>query len=272
MTIIGTSIAGVWVIHDNGFLLFPYQISGYSVYGFMNDYYYKPWCRAPPYLYGVFLGMLYKEHKNREKECEADKSLRNNTVFANFKRHMTNNLFIKYSFYVVGFFLVLFFSFFPKQIQDDPNAWSENFIIFWLSFQRLIFVIGLSLIFMNSLIVGKDIIAKILAWKPFGVITNISFCAYLVHYFIIERSFLGSRQTIIYGTESVLYMYFTDIFFTLVLAGVLSVFVEMPFINLEKFIKGDKKKQEIKKEVTITDEKRRKEETVIEDDKKTIIS
>ena len=257
LTILGTSAVGVWVCYNGGFKLFPYIMTDYSVSHFMNDYYYKPWCRAPPYLYGVFMGMLYKEFKNREKECEADKNAKNYTFFSLLKRYMTNSPLIRYSFYFFGFFLILFFSFFPRQIEEDPNAWSQNTIIFWLAFQRMFFVMGLSLIFMNSLILKKDIIAKILGWAPFGVITNISFCAYLVHYFIIERSFLGGRQTLFYGTESVLYMYFTDIFFTLLIAGVISVFVEIPFINLEKFIKGDRKKPMpvAKKEGILIDEK-----------------
>lgn len=217
-------------------------MTGYSVTAFMNDYYYKPWCRAPPYLFGVFLGILYKEFANRNKECETNKDLKNNTFFAKLKNLMITKPLVKYSFYVFGLFLVLFFSFFPRQIEEDANSWSQNFIVFWLSFQRLIFVIGLTFLFMNNLIVSKDIMARILSWAPFGVISNLSFCGYLVHYFIIERSFLGARQTLYYDTESVIYMYFTDLFFTLVIAAVLSVFVESSFINLEKFIKGDKKK------------------------------
>jgi len=233
------------------------MINGYSVLDFMSDYYYKPWCRAPPYLFGLFLGVFYKEWINRKKECENNKDLKNTTFFAILKNHMLSTPVFKYSFYVIGLFIILFFSFFPRQIEQDPEAWSQSFMIFWLSFERLFFVIGLSFLFMNSLIISKDIIAKILSWGPFGVITNISFCGYLVHYFIIERSSLGSRQTIYYGFESVLYMYFTDILLTLFLAGCLSVFVEIPFINLEKFIKGDKRKPADlpKKEGTLIDEK-----------------
>lgn len=236
-------------------------MTGYSVTSFMNDYYYKPWCRAPPYLFGVFLGILYKEFTNRNKECEENKDLRNNTFLNSLKKHMISNSIVRYSFYVIGLFLTLFLSFFPKTIQDDPNAWSQNFVLFWLGFQRLLFVIALTFLFMNTLLISKDIIAKILSWTPFGVISNISFCAYLVHYFIIERSFLGSRQSLYYDSESVLYMYFADIFFTLIIAGCLSVFVELSFINLEKFIKGDKKKPaptNSKKEGVLIEEDRKK--------------
>lgn len=239
-------------------------MTGYSVTSFMNDYYYKPWCRAPPYLFGVFLGILYKEFANRNKECEENKDLRNNTFLNSLKKLMISNSIVRYSFYVIGLFLTLFLSFFPKTIQDDPNAWSQNFVLFWLAFQRLLFVIALTFLFMNTLLISKDIIAKILSWTPFGVISNISFCAYLVHYFIIERSFLGSRQSLYYDSESVLYMYFADIFFTLIIAGCLSVFVELSFINLEKFIKGDKKKP------APTNSK--KEGILIEEDKKKIDS
>jgi peptidoglycan/LPS O-acetylase OafA/YrhL len=242
LTIAGTSAVGTWVCYTNGFKLFPYVMTGYSVTGFMNDYYYKPWCRAPPYLYGLFLGILYKEFINRNKECEANKELKNNTFFATLKKIMLKNTIFRYSFYVVGLFLVLFFSFFPRQIELNSEAWSQGVIVFWLGFQRLFFVIGLSFVFLNSLIISKDLIAKILSWKPFGFVANLNFCGYLVHYFIIERSFLGSRQTLYYDAESVLYMYFTDIFFTLVIASALTVFVELPFINLEKFIKGDRRK------------------------------
>ena len=32
------------------------------------DIYYKPWTRIPPYLYGLFLGILYTEHLAEENE------------------------------------------------------------------------------------------------------------------------------------------------------------------------------------------------------------
>ena len=220
-------------------------MDGYSVTSFMNDYYYKPWCRAPPYLYGLFVGILYKEFMNRNKECEANKELKNNTFFATLKKHMLKSTSFRFSFYIIGLFLVFFFSFFPRQIELDNTNWSQGFTVFWLGYQRLFFVIGLSFVFLNSLIIAKDLIAKILAWTPFGFVANLNFCGYLVHYFIIERSFLGSRQSLYYDAESVLYMYFADIFLTLLIASALTVFVELPFINLEKFIKGDRKKPPI---------------------------
>lgn len=206
---------------------------------------------------------------NRNKECEGNKELKNYTLLARVKKAMLANWVVKYSFYISGFFICLFLTFFPRHFEKYPEEWSQGLIVFWLSFQRLIFVIGLTFILMHSLIISKDFIARFLAWTPFGVISNISFCAYLIHYFIIERSFMGSRQTIFYGLESVMYMLFADILLTLFFAALLSVFVEQSFINLEKFFKGEKKKPVEaagKKEGFLSD----KENQATEDKKRTV--
>lgn len=241
----GCLAVGYYICYHNQFKLFPIVIDSYSITDFMNNYYYKPWCRAPPYLFGLYLGILYKEYMNKQKECDEKKTV-NDTLLARIKRKMIEAPTYRYSCYVIGLFLVLFLTFFPRQIQIDEGAWSETFILIWLTFQRLLFVLGLNLILLPSLIVSKDIIAKILAWNVFGVITKISFGMYLVHYFIIERSMLGVRQATYYTSESILYFYFTDVFFTILVAAILSLCVEIPFINLEKFIKGDKKIREKK--------------------------
>lgn len=86
----------------------------------------------------------------------------------------------------------------------------------------------------------KDYIGSILSWKPLGVISKVSFCGYLIHYMIIQRSVFNARQSIYLNYENVHYFYFTDILLTLFAASILSLFVEIPFINLEKFLKDNR--------------------------------
>lgn len=239
--IIGTSAAGLLVAYNGHFRLFPYVIDGYGVYDFMNEYYYKPYCRAPPYLLGLYLGVLYKEYANAKKEVEENKINQNKTFLASLRRKFEESVFIRMSFYVSGLFLILFLSFFQRQVQLDTNNLSDTVQLIFISFQRLLYVFGLSLFLMNNFIYKKDFVGKFLSWKPFGVITKLNFCAYLVHYFIIERSMLNVKQATYYNAENIFYFFFSDFIFTILLSGLLSLCVEIPFVNLERFLKGGKR-------------------------------
>jgi peptidoglycan/LPS O-acetylase OafA/YrhL len=243
LSIMGTSAAGLIVAYNGHFKLFPYVISGYGVYDFMNNYYYKPYCRAPPYLFGLFFGILYKEYANAQKELEEKKISRNTTFLAGLRRKFEESDIIRMAFYVFGLFIILFLSFFQRQVQIDENNLSDTFQLIFLSFQRLLYVFGLTLLLMNNFIYKKDIIGRILSWKPLGVITKLNFCAYLVHYFIIERSMLNVKQAVYYNAENIFYFFFSDFIFTVILASLLSLCVEIPFVNLEKFLKGGKRER-----------------------------
>lgn len=241
LSIMGTSAAGLIVAYNGHFRLFPYVIDGYGVYDFMNEYYYKPYCRAPPYLLGLFLGVLYKEYVNAQKELEENKINHNKTLFASLRRKFEKSDMIRMFFYASGLFIILFLSFFQRQVQLDQNNLSDTFQLIFISFQRLLYVFGLSLFLMNNFIYKKDIVGKFLSWKPFGVITKLNFCAYLVHYFIIERSMLNVKQATYYNAENIFYFFFTDFIFTIILSSLLSLCVEIPFVNLERFLKGGKR-------------------------------
>lgn len=56
----------VWTL-DNGTYVIT-RLSDLARWGtFFQDVYVKPWARAPPYLFGLYLGMLYVEFQAENK-------------------------------------------------------------------------------------------------------------------------------------------------------------------------------------------------------------
>ena len=61
--IIGTLIVGLVISIKYSYYI---PIKAVFVLSCYYNYYVKPYCRAPPYLLGLLLGILYREHKTAQ--------------------------------------------------------------------------------------------------------------------------------------------------------------------------------------------------------------
>ena len=237
---VGGLAAGLAIVIEKEYGLYPFDLNTFFNSDFFAKYYTKPWCRSPPYLLGILFGMFYREYVNSKDNNEVHSA----TLFYKVKNFILKYWFGKYLCYLYGFFVIFFFTFYPRTYQNDNNAWASGGVYFWITFQRLIYISGLNLLLMPNFLGLKDYIGSILSWKPLGIISKLSFCGYLMHYMIVQRSVMNSRQSIYLNYENVHYFYFADILLSLFAALILSLFVEIPFINLERFLKdrGSKKK------------------------------
>ena len=202
---------------------------------YMNHYYFRPYTRAAPYLLGLFLGILYKE-------AELENSLKEKKALLNrLKQLLLRKKRIKLVFYAIGLFLINFIIFFPKRLIDDKSAFSQTFQWIFITFSRTFYVFGLFCVTVCCLLNIPDIIGFIAGWKIWGFIARISFCAYLVHFFVIQRSYFNYRQSNLFSNESLIYWTIADLLISLAVALVLSLLVEIPFMNIEKVVKDRRK-------------------------------
>jgi peptidoglycan/LPS O-acetylase OafA/YrhL len=91
----------------------------------------------------------------------------------------------------------------------------------------------------------NDPVKFILGHAFFSPIAKISFSIYLTHFIVIMRGSFSARIDFYWQAMSSIYIVITDIFYSMILALVLSLLVESPILGLEKiFLRGggDKKK------------------------------
>lgn len=229
------------IIYNGEFGLQPYSAYFGKIDTFMDDYYFKVYCRASPYFFGFLFGIFYKEYYNSLNDQEANRQ----TFLFKVKKILEKHIIIKLMPYAIGLFIIFFFTYYPRTYKNDPNSWTNGGVYFWLTFQRIIYVFGLNLIFLNNFLGSNDWIRTILSWKLFGVVARLSFCGYLVHLIIILRFSLSSRVSQYVRVETLNYQFFSDLSLSLIFAVILSLFVEIPFINVENFVfrkDGNKKK------------------------------
>lgn len=213
----------------------------------MNHYYYRSYTRAPCYLIGLYIGILYKEavleEKALEKQNPENENIRPQAFFNILRSKLKSSTLIKLVFYANGMFWINFLIFFPNELTHDPNAWTQTFQWIFLTFGRTFYIFGLWSVTICCLLNIPDIVGYIANWKIWGFIARISFCAYLIHFIVIQRSVQNYRQANYFSNESLFYWSVADIVITLVAATVLCLLVELPFMNLEKVVKERFKKK-----------------------------
>ena len=217
---------------------------------FSNHYYYRPYTRCPPYLLGLLVGILYKEAALEEKANDLERNhevIRPTAIFNRLRELLIRKSSVKFAFYAVGLFWINFLMFFPNEIVKDNKAWTQTFQWIFITFSRTFYIFGLFCVTICCLLNIPDVVGFIANWKIWGFIARISFCAYLVHFFVIQRSYFNYRQSNLFSNESLIYWTVADIFITLAVALVLSLLVEIPFMNLEKVIKDLRRGTAIKK-------------------------
>jgi len=250
LSILASYIYTLVLCDQENYYLFPYVINDSSS-NYTNHYYYRPYTRAPPYLIGLFIGILYKEALMEEKQIESEKNNKGiggtpKAFFNILKNHLLGKTYLKILFYAMGLFWINFLIFFPNQLTQDQGAWSQTFQWIFITFSRTFYVFGLFCVTICCLLNIPDIVGFIANWKIWGFLARISFCAYLVHFFVIQRSLYNYRQSNYFSNESLVYWTIADIIISLVVATVLSLLVEIPFMNLEKVVKDRFKKKPIK--------------------------
>lgn len=201
---------------------------------FMDDFYYKPYIRSSAYFMGIFSGFIYHEWKNGNQKVVA--------VIDKIK----NSILLRILFYVVGIALTQFIIWIIVPIQQGEvwsnlsqalyNSLNRYFLYYW----RVGFLIGVYLCVFAAMFGCKNDPTKfILGHSFFSPLAKVSFCIYLTHFTVIMDGTYSSRMDLYWQTIASLYHIVTDIFYSVILALILSLLVESPTLGLEKiFLRG----------------------------------
>ncbi|KAJ5070124.1 o-acyltransferase [Anaeramoeba ignava] len=207
------------------FIITASVVSGYNISqsvaapnssDYWNKVYVKPWCRITPFLLGMILGfVLYERPENSSRKVR--KKLRISLfLFAGFL--MTITTFGTYSLYH----------------SDDLNGWNKSENIWFITFSRFAFSLGLLILLYLFLAgYGGSILVFLSSdfWVPFSRAT---YATYLIHP-IIMRTIEADFKASFYWSDSIIAVYFCGFSVLGFAAGfLLSLCFESPLMNFEK--------------------------------------
>ena len=133
-----------------------------------------------------------------------------------------------------GIAIVVFLLLIPRTLQVG-TVWSQWAHSLYQSLAKIIFVVGLSLAILPSLLGCKDsVIGFLMDTRLFNFIAKISFCTYLIHLTILNI-WTQSRTVSRYYKIVPIFMEFMGVLVLSLLAGLVMTFlIEVPFSKLQK--------------------------------------
>ena len=180
------------------------------------------------------------EEKNKESEPTG--------FFSIVKRKLQKSRLLKNGIQLLGLAILIFIVVIPRTLQLG-HVWPQAVHSIYLTFSKLFFVMGVSMLVTPTLVgIKNDLFFFLMDTKLFNFTAKISFWTYLIHYMIIEHSCYVQKLDFYYDTQDVLTLYFPVALIAMGFGLVGTLLVELPFAKLEKMLfegKKDKKKGEI---------------------------
>jgi peptidoglycan/LPS O-acetylase OafA/YrhL len=197
---------------------------------FFDDLYYKPWCRIGPYAMGLLGGYVLHAFKKGKAGMEFD-------PLAGLIAHAINDYrAVRWGCYALGLFLINFFVFYPYDAYQHSYTWSNSANAAWNAFNRVGWAFALNLIYLPISMGHLSFIRPFLQSNWWAAPAKLVFGVYLTH-MTIGQIYLYSRPCSYIFSQFTL---FQEALFIYVLSFLLviplSLFVESPSVNLEKFI------------------------------------
>jgi len=206
---------------DFTFLLLALE-KGQNTGEYMSQYYINPMVRMSPYLVGLWLGFMFKEWKEGEKN-----------LFSWLKASQKRSILCCLG----GTALLGFILFYPRVLQTG-DTWTNGFALTWSTFARPLFGIALFMITAPCLVGNMPNLTRAMSNYYFLIVARISYAGYLVHLIVLQIVIYG--QTQFYGLNQ---SYQAGMAIALFLAAcvaaiALHLFVEKPMTNLEGILLG----------------------------------
>lgn len=192
-------------------------------------------------MYGLTLGLLYMEYMEEEKTQKGEGT----RFFSIIKQKLASNRILKNGTQLLGLSIIIFIVVIPRTLQVG-HKWPQAVHSMYLTFSKLFFVIGVSMLVTPTLVgIKNDLFYFLMDTKLFNFIAKISFWTYLIHYMVIEHSCYVQKLDYYYDTDDVFTLYVPIAIIAMAFGLVGTLLIEVPFAKLEKMIfdnKKDKKK------------------------------
>ena len=108
--------------------------------------------------------------------------------------------------------------------------------MYFIAFERFIFGLGISLIFLPLLLGHFSIVSDFLSIYPFSVLSRLSFAMYLLNYNVIRMYLLSQKDMLAYNSYNTVRDSIFIFILCMIVAIPLTLIIEMPSINLEKLL------------------------------------
>jgi peptidoglycan/LPS O-acetylase OafA/YrhL len=143
---------------------------------------------------------------------------------------------------VMGIGLMLFLVMIPRTLQVG-TTWSQELHSLYLSLAKFLFVIGLSLTILPSLLGCKNsMVMFMMDTSFFNFIAKISFCTYLLHLIIMEAWVTGRTYNHYYEIVPQFADYAGILTLSLFCGLIMTLLIEAPFAKLQKLLVNNLKK------------------------------
>ena len=207
---------------------------------YQSTLYIVPWSRAPPYLYGLLLGIFYVNFLAEEKKEESEDFL------VRLKRKLEGNRLLRIGVELTGAIIVFFIMFIQRTNQDELH-WSQFVHSLYLTYAKTLFVMGLSLGILPSILGVRSLVSFVMDTKLFNFVAKVSFCTYLLHILIIYQ-WVGKTSVDTYYSFLTEYDFFVAHSVLSILSGfALCLLVEVPCSKLQKMLMVSLMKKDQKK-------------------------
>lgn len=149
--------------------------------------------------------------------------------------------------------VIIFFIMFIQRTNQNEHRWPQFVHSLYLTYAKTLFVMGLSLGILPSILGVRSFINFIMDTKLFNFIAKVSFCTYLLHVLVIYQ-WIGKISVDTYYSFLTEYdIYVMHAVLSILSGFVLCIFVEIPFSKLQKMLmismlKKDKKEKTKAKE------------------------
>ncbi|KAL4481001.1 hypothetical protein ABPG72_014469 [Tetrahymena utriculariae] len=207
-----------------------------------NDFYYKPWCRIPPYLLGLLFGIFYKEYQIERQQNDSSKKV----SFLMKISHYMRETFVKWISYSIGLAIIFYLIFGPRPLQvNGVDYWNQNVQHFIFGISRILYSLAVILVLLPSVCGSKDLLVKTMSSSIFQFFSKLTFQGYLYHYAIETYSLWVFYDSMYLNIQNVLNLYIAQVPIIFLVSLIFYVLIELPLNNLANIIfnRNVKKKQ-----------------------------
>ncbi|CAF0906379.1 unnamed protein product [Didymodactylos carnosus] len=207
--LIGVLIASTMVLMGNVANTYIWGNIIVTLQEIWEDTYIKPYCRAGPYVIGIFLGyILFKTDKKK--------------VYLHPLWHLVGWLF------TIAFMGVSLFGGFQNHKENPVNMSVTEYTLYF-ALSRISWPLAVSWIIFSCYKGLAPLVDSILSWRGFTFFAHISYTTYLIHPMIMVY-YLFAQQSLFHATDiTLLYMFLGHVIFALLLGFAAHIIFERTF-------------------------------------------